>query len=93
MPGGAFFDIDGGPTDRIFGSVLSARHDSGDESARAHLNNARQSLMTVRALTLEGIPFSADEVQSLVLDVLRRLTAAERELTAAATSGHRDTPL
>jgi len=60
--------------------VINARQDTGDESARAHLNNARQSLMTVRALTLEGIPFSADEVQTLVMDVLRRLTAAEREL-------------
>jgi hypothetical protein len=50
--------------------------------------------MTVRALTLEGIPFSADEVQSLVLDVLRRLSAAERELTAtAASAGPRNTPL
>jgi hypothetical protein len=61
--------------------VLTARLDSGDESARAHLNNARQSLLTIRSLALEGIPFSADEVQALVSDVLYRLSAAERELT------------
>jgi hypothetical protein len=60
--------------------VDNARLDTGGESARAHLNNARQSLLTMRALAQDGVVFSADEIQSLITDVLRRLTEAEREL-------------